>query len=433
MPGIRLFVGVLGLEHTAIEDITADLDGTLVFHVRPMSRQRGRCGRCRRRCPGYDAGSGRRRWRSLDCGVALSFVESDAPRVKCAEHGVIVAHVPWAAHDSRHTHSFDQQVAWLAVATSKSAVSELMRIAWRTVGAILDRVWDQIQSDQGGATGTQLDGLTRIGIDEVSYRRGQLYLTVVVDHDTGRLVWAQPGRDSATVTRFFDDLGPQRSAQITHVSADQAEWISTVVTQRCPEAVQCADPFHIVKWANKAVGKVRARAWRAARAAGQVRGNGRDHRQSTGDARDLSRARYALWRNPEDLTPRQRDHLDWVAATHPELWHAYRLKEGLRLLLKLHGHDGRTALADWLAEAAGSNIEEFVHLGTRVETVRVRVEATIDHGLSNARVESLNTRIRLLTRIAFGFHSPRPLIALAMLSEGGHRPQLPGRHPRIRQ
>ena len=149
MPGIRLFRGLLGLEETAIEGVTGEEDGSLVFHVRPMAGRRGRCGRCRRRCPRYDAGR-RRRWRTLDHGVAMAFLEGDAPRVRCRTHGVVVAHVPWAAHGAGHTHTFDQQVAWLVVRTSKSAVTELMRIAWRTVGAIIDRVWARIQAEHGG-------------------------------------------------------------------------------------------------------------------------------------------------------------------------------------------------------------------------------------------------------------------------------------------
>jgi len=429
--GVSLWRGLLGLEHTAIENVIKDPDGVLVFHVRPMARRRGRCGRCRRRCPRYDAGSGRRRWRTLDHGIAMAFLEADAPRVRCPTHGVVVAHVPWAAHGAGHTHTFDQQAAWLVVRTSKTAVTELMRIAWRTVGAIVDRVWSRIQAEHGGPGGDQLDGLRRIGIDEISYRRGQLYLSVVVDHDTGHLVWAEPGRDRDTLRRFFDDLGLERSSLITHVSADQAGWISHVVTERCPTAIQCADPFHIIKWANQALGNVRARAWRTARAGGATHKNGiergRQRRDSTGAARELRDARHALWKNPEDLTHRQQQRLDWIAATHPELWEAYRIKEGLRLLLRMRGRPGLDALDEWLAWATHSAVPEMTHLAARITAIRERVEATITHGLSNALVESVNTKIRLLTRIAFGFHSPQPLIALAMLSRGRHRPALPGR------
>jgi len=431
--GTTLWAGVLGLKQTAIENVVFDPDGSVIFHVRPMAGQRHRCGRCRRRCPRYDAGAGRRRWRSLDHGLALAFVESDAPRVRCREHGVVVAHVPWAVHGAGHTHTFDAQVAWLVARSSKATVSELMRIAWRTVGAIIARVWDQTLTEHGGPAGDLLEGMTRIGIDEISYRRGQLYLTVVVNHDTGHLVWTHEGRNRATLDQFFDDLGEDRAALITHVSADSATWISEVVAKRCPTAVQCADPFHVVKWANQAVGTVRAAAWRAARAAGATHKNGREQgrqrRDSTGAARELGHARYALWKNPESLTDKQRQRLDWIAATHPLLWEAYRLKEGLRKLFTMRGETAIEAFHDWLTWARTSTVPEFVHLAGRIAAIGSRIEATLTHGLSNALVESVNTKIRLLTRIAYGFHTPQPLIALAMLTRGPYRPQLPGRDP----
>ncbi len=100
----------------------------------------------------------------------------------------------------------------------------MMRIAWRTVGAIITRVSADIE-----ASVDRLAGLRRIGIDEISYKRGHRYLTVVVDHDARRLIWAAPGRDKATLERFFDLLGPDQCAQITHVSADAADWIASVV------------------------------------------------------------------------------------------------------------------------------------------------------------------------------------------------------------
>lgn len=433
MSVISLFRGLLGLEHTVIENVRLDGE-VLVIDVRPLVKQRGRCGKCQRPCAGYDSGRGRRRWRSLDHATRLCFLEADAPRVRCGEHGVVVAHVPWAAHGAGHTHTFDEQAAWLAVRTSKSAVVELMRIGWRSVGAIVSRVHDRSRAAALAQGRDDLDGLHRIGIDEISYRRGQLYLTVIVDHDTARLVWAKPGRDRETLRRFFDDLGPQRSAAITHVSADQAPWIDYVVTERAPQAVLCADAFHIVKWANQALSIVRAATWRAARAdKGGTRKNGieqgRQRRDSIGAARELGRAKWALVKNPENLTEKQQLRLDWIAATHPVLWEAYRLKEGLRLALKIRGTQGTTALQAWLDQAHATTVPEFAHLAVRIEAVRERIHAAMLHGLSNALVESTNTKIRLLTRLAYGFHTPQPLIALAMLSLGTHRPQLPGRDP----
>jgi transposase len=352
-------------------------------------------------------------------------IEAEAPRVTCPRHGVVVAAVPWARHQAGHTRDFDDTVAWMAVATSKSAVCELLRIAWRTVGAIITRV----EADFTART-DRLAGLRRIGIDEVSYKRGHKYLTVVVDHDTGRLVWAAPGRDKKTVRAFFDALGAQRAGQLTHVSADAAEWIGVVVAERAPQAVRCADPFHVVAWATEALDEVRRSAWNTARrVAGATRraGGGRHLAKGTEVSRKLKGARYALWKNPENLTDRQREKLTWIAKTDPNLHRAYLLKEGLRYVFQVKGQEGKEALDRWLAWAARCRIPAFVDLGRRIRRYRDPIDAALDSGLSNALIEATNTKIRVLTRVAFGFADPQALIALAMLSLGGGRPALPGR------
>ena len=358
-------------------------------------------------------------------------MEADAPRVTCRDHGVVVASVPWARHDAGHTRAFDEQVAWLATKTSKTAVTELMRVAWRTVGSIVERVWD----DTEGLFDRFAD-LTRIGIDEISYKRGHKYLTVVVDHGSGRLVWAAPGRDTATLTAFFDALGEDRCALFTHVSADGASWIANAVRGKCPNAILCADPFHIVKWATDALDTVRRQTWTAVRKqaktndARRPRGRPRSDapaRPDTANATGIKRCRYALLRNPDTLSCKQVIQLDWVVRTHPDLARAYYLKEGLRVIFKLPLDEATEALDKWISWARRSRIDAFVKLQRSIVAHRDAILASIEHGLSNGRIESMNTKIRLITRIAFGFASPDALIALAMLSLGGHRPALPGR------
>ena len=227
MRGIRVWAGLLGLQRSVVEDVRMGIEGEVIVSVRPSWRERDRCGVCRRRSARFDLGEGRRRWRTLDLGTTFAFVEAEAPRVACRRHGVVVCAVPWARHDSRFTRSFEDQVAWLAVNTSKTAVAELIRVAWRSVGTILERV-----AAEAVRKVDLLDGLRRIGIDEISHRKGQRYLTVVVDHHTGRLVWAAPGRDRRTVLAFFDALGEERCKQIEVVSADMAAWISGPIAER---------------------------------------------------------------------------------------------------------------------------------------------------------------------------------------------------------
>ena len=435
MQGTTLWRRVLGVEKTTVIEHVEydDYEQIVIAHVRPSKKLKTRCGRCHRRAARYDPGQGRRRWRTLDLGTIPVYLEADAPRVRCPHHGVTVAWVSWARHGAGHTRSFDEQTAWLATVTSKSAACELMRVAWRTVGAIITRVWEE--------TSTRVDlfaGLSRIGIDEISYKKGHRYLVVVVCHDTGRLVWAAPGRDKQTLRAFFDQLeasGAGRCGKITHVTADGADWIGDVVAARCPQAVRCADPFHVVKWATDALDEVRRQAWNDARRSARdepSRGRGRPPKHAPARpgherARGLKNSRYALWKNPEELTENQQAKLAWIARTDPRLYRAYLLKEGLRVVFTLPYGQAVIALERWISWARRCRIPAFVKLQRSIVKHRERILAAIEHGLSNGRIESVNTKIRLITRVGFGFRSPQALIALAMLALGGHRPCLPGR------
>jgi len=204
----------------------------MVVHARPSARQRGRCGVCGRRSPGYDRGEGRRRWRALDLGTVQAFVEADAPRVRCRAHGVVVARVPWARHGAWHTRDFEDQAAWCASQCSRSAVCRLMRVSWRAVGGIVVRV----VADRRALVADPLAELQRIGIDEISWRRGQRYIMGVIDHDSGRLVWAADGRD-ATILGEFSACSARSAASRSRSSAAirapgcAGRWASTARTR----------------------------------------------------------------------------------------------------------------------------------------------------------------------------------------------------------
>jgi transposase len=409
---------LLGVENTVIERVEMELDErgreVVVATVRPSRGERERCPVCRRRCGRYDEGRGVRRWRTLDLGTVQAYVQAAAPRVACPEHGVLVAHVPWARHGAGHTRAFDEQTAWLALHASASAVQTLMRTTWRTVGKIAQRVW----AETGGAA-DRFANLRRIGIDEISFLKGHRYIVVVLCHDTGRLIWAAEGRDSATVAKFFDALGPERAKLLTHVTADSAAWIDQVVAERAPQAARCADAFHIVAWATDALDEVRREAWNRARG-----GKGK----ATEESKALKNARWSLWKNPENLSDRQSSQLAWIAKTDPRLHRAYLLKEGLRTVFAAETPTlGIEALDRWISWARRCRIPAFVKLAKSITAQRDRIVNALVSGLSNARVESMNTKIRLIMRRAFGFHSADAIIGWALLNLGGYRPALPGR------
>jgi len=407
----RVLARLVGVERAVVEAVLVE-DDAVVVRVRSRRRDGSRCGLCGSRARGYDRGEGVRRWRALDLGTSKAFVEAEAPRVECRRHGVVVARTAWARHGSRFRRAFEQQVAWLARHCSKSAICELVRISWPTVGRIVERV----AADERRRQGDPLEGLRRIGIDELSFRKGQRYITVVVDHDTGRLVWAREGRDKQTVLAFFEQLGSERAARVELISSDLGEWITPAVRERCPAATLCLDPYHVVALASGALDEVRREVWQQARRAGDTTG-----------ARWLKGARWALWKRPERLTERQQAKLATIEHVNRRLYRAYLLKEQLRLVFHSSPDEAVALLETWLGWARRCRIPSFVKLAKTITLNKAGIVATLTHRLSNARIEAINTTLRLITRRAYGFHSADALIALAMLTIGGIRPALPSR------
>jgi transposase len=234
-------------------------------------------------------------------------------------------------------------------------------------------------------------------------------------------VWSPTRTSTPTVRKktlegFFDLLGGERCALIRLASCDAAEWTGDVVRRRCENATVCLDAFHLVKWVSEALDEVRRQTRNDARRSGM-----KTH------ARDLKHARYALWKNPEDLTARQEAKLAWVATVNRRLYRAYLLKEQFRAIIAVKGRRSLKMLTAWLAWTARCRIPAFVELGQRIRTNLPGIEAALLHELSNALIESTNTKLRLLTRLAYGFKEPEHLIALALLDRGGYCPPLPRR------
>ena len=233
----------------------------LIIRARPLSRDVCRCPKCGRRCTGYDSFRKLRRWRSLDFGGMRVYIEGFAPRVNCREHGVLTAKTPWARHDSDYTYDFETAVTWLALHTTAQDVSEFFRIKWHTVGSIARRVQKSLEA----AAPNRFDDLEAIGIDETSYKKGHKYMTVIVNHKAGALIWAKKGHGKEVLTSFFKELTEEQRARIKHVTADGARWIADCIEEFCPNAERLIDPFHVVAWANDALDEVRKSAVRQAK------------------------------------------------------------------------------------------------------------------------------------------------------------------------
>ena len=413
---IKILRFLLCLEKTVITGARIR-DNGIAVSVRPHKREMRRCPECGRRCPVYDRSGSPRSWRALDLGTVMCWLEFEMERVECPEHGVLACRVPWARHGSWFTRGFEDQVAWLTTHCSKTVVAQLMRIDWKTVGPICKRVADDLEASRGGS---RFDGLRRLGVDETSYKKGHKYLTVVVDHERNRVVWACKGHGKSQLNAFFDLLTEEQRDAIEVVTADGATWIADVVEARCPNAERVMDPFHVVSWATSALDELRKQAWRDARKDKSAEGRAA--------ARSVKGSKYSLLKNPEDLTERQASSLEAVARSDKRLYRGYLLKEGLRDVYKAaSAEEARARLESWLSWACRCRIPEFVELSRKVRRRRDAIVRAVELGVSNARIESMNNKIKLTIRMGYGFRNIDNLIALIMLRCSDLQPQLPGR------
>jgi transposase len=342
-------------------------------------------------------------WRALDLGVWQVVVRARLRRLACPDHGVVVEQVPFARHGARFTRDVEGMVAWLASKMDKTAVTRLTRVNWRTVGAIIERVVaDELDPHR-------LDDLYEIGVDEVSYRKQHNYLTIVADHRSGKVVWADEGKDTAAAGRFFDALGDKRAHKLTAVSMDMGPAYPKAVAERAPQATICWDPFHVIAMATRELDVVRRAHWNRLR----------EHTDPA-TAKRFKGGRWALLRRPEDLTDRQADALRALKSAGGATWRAYQLKEALRAIFDpdLRYSDVGPLLDRWCSWAQRCRIPGFVALARTIRDRRDGILAAVRLGLSNGRVEGLNNRVRLITRRGFGFHSAGAVAALVMLSCG---------------
>lgn len=371
--------------------------GRLIIDVVCRARPRtcARCGRVIVRVKDYST----RHWRHLDLWGVKTFLRARIARLVCWFCGATTQPVPWAAHRSRFTYPFERQVAWLAQKTDLTAVSRFFRITWRSTHRIIRRVVSRKLDD------SRLDGLRLIGIDEISYRRRHRYLTLVVDHVRGRVVWARDGRKAKVLRRFFWDLGPQRRHQLQAVSMDMWRAYIHVVRRFARQARIVFDRFHIVRYLNDAVDQVRREL--VATLEGEAR-------------RNLKHTKFPLLRSRQSCSPHDRRVLeDQVRANRP-LYRAWLLKDDfMDLYTYKQEAAARRFLEGWLQRATRSGLKPIQRVARLLQKHLDGVVAWVRWPISNSRVEGTNNRIRLLSHRSFGVHSAQALIGLVYLCCAG--------------
>ena len=418
------------------------------------------CPFCGRKCPGYDAPKRNNQkwlksWRSLDWGNAMVVLKAQTHRISCPEHGVVVASIPWAYHDSGFTREFDKQVTWKAQNMSKSAVSKEMRISWQTVGKSITRVRNAEEPDITG----RYEGLQKLGIDEVSYQTGHSYLTILVNHDKSEVIDVAVGHSQEVLDSMLDKIPENIRNGITHVTADGAKWIRASVDKYCPNATFCIDSFHVVEWINESLSEVRLSEWR--KALGEVQNLKEERKdmkkdlkkaQKNGDTEDIQYLKdgihelnreikekekeaekikgslYALGKNPDNLTESQLVRLNWLMVSSDALHRAYDRKEQIRMILKMKDpEEAAKELKKWIRWTSVSRLEPFKKLGEKIKRHFDDIINTITYGLSNALIELANNTIRQIINRAYGFRNVKNLMNMVLLSCTSRFKSLPNR------
>lgn len=403
---VSVFRRLLSLQGTRVIGVEFFTPAFMICVDVAPRRRHPTCSRCGRRSPAGTYDSDRRLWRHLDLGPFELYLRYRLRRFACRRcEAVVTEAIPWAEHGSVFTRDFEDVTSFYAQQSSQTVVSRVMKISWPTVGNIIRRTVAR------RFTPLRVRKLYRIGVDEISYRKRHKYLTIVADHDTGQVVYAGNGKSGEALDPFLDALGDDGRSTLKIVSMDMSQAYIAKVRERLPHCIIVFDPFHVVKLANDALDQVRRQQVRALKD------------KTEGQA--VKQTRWILLKAPEDLDADETERLSVLAAANRPLYRAYLLKEALRAVFRQTPARARKRLDAWVSWACRSRLAPFVRLARTIRQHKPGILAAIEHGVSNGRLEGLNSKIRLISHRAFGFHSAEALIALVHLCCSGINIPLP--------
>jgi transposase len=400
------FNRLLAIPGATVTDVAIG-DRDIEVQLRPTTRLLN-CPCGKRTRAAYDRR--RRRWRHLDLAHRKLWLTYEIRRLECPDCGVVTEELPWARPGARHTRDFEDTVLWLAQRTDRTSVATLMRCAWETVTSIINRGVADLRDHR------RIDALYRIGVDEICYRHTHRYLTIVGDHDTGTVIDVQPGKSRESLANFYTSQPDSILSGIEAVSMDVSSIYTSVTREHLPRATICYDGFHIMQWVIRALDRVYSEA---------ITGPGRASMSTP----DWKAGRWALRTGENKLDDAKRDLVNRIARTNRHIGRAWTLKEQARDLYRYDHEPGlaRALLKAWITAAKRSRIPAFVALGKRFAVYFDAILAAIELGLSNALIEGINAKIRLINARGYGHHSAQTLTSMIYLCLGGLQVKLPMR------
>jgi len=385
----------------------------MILDVEIRSRQGSRpvCSKCGQPGPGYDRLSERRFEFVPLWGLTVFFLYA-LRRVNCSTCGVKVERIPWATGKQQLTTTY----AWFLARWAR-------RLPWKEVAGIFGSSWEHVfrsvkMAVEWGLAHRDLSNVTAIGIDEIAWKKGHKYLTLVYQIDAGcrRLLWVGKERTQQTLRQFFKEFGSERTARLRFICSDMWRPYLRIVADVAGQALHVLDRFHVMTHVSKAIDQVRAREAKDLKAAGQEP--------------VLTGSRWCLLKRPEHLTDKQTVKLRELLALNLRTVRAYLLKEDLqRFWSYASAYWAGLFLDEWCKRTMRSKLVPMKKAARMLRSHRAlllnwfRAKGKIALGA----VEGLNNKAKVTTRKAYGYRSFE-VMKIALYHTLGNLPEPEGTH-----
>lgn len=358
------------------------------------------CPKCRKQgCKAHD--TIKSVWRHLNFFQHTTYLHARRPRTNCSDCGVLSAEVPWARPGSGFTYLFESFVMILVPEMSVLAISRLLnehdtRI-WRILNHYVKKACDE----------EDLYGVTKVGVDETSMKKGHNYVTVGVDMEKSKVIFATKGKDADTIGHFN---------QYLHDHGGDADFVREFSCDMSPAFIQGAkdyfvnasitfDKFHVMKIINEAVDQVR-----------------REEQKSNPD---LKKSRYIWLKNAENLTSKQKVQFETLSKQNLKTVRAYQIKLNFQEFWKQSAQNAEEFLKEWYFWATHSHLEPMVKAAKTIKKHWNGILRWFESGLTNSILEGINSLIQLAKKRARGFRNINNYITMIFLMAGKLNFKLP--------
>ena len=384
---------------------------TLEIDIQPRANSRPICSGCGHKGSGYDRLPQRRFEFVPLWGIAVFFLYA-MRRVDCPQCGVTVEQVPWADGKNQLTKTYQ----WFLARWSK-------RLSWREVAQVFHTTWESVfrsvkMAVQWGLKHRDLSGIEALGVDEVQWRKGHKYLTLVyqIDGHGKRLLWVGRDRTAKTLLRFFRMLGREPSASLQFVCSDMWQPYLKVIAKKAGQAIHILDRYHIMAKMNQAIDEVRAEEAKRLK--------------QKGEKPVLKHARWCLLKRPENLTERQTEKLSELLKCNLKAVRAYLLREDFQRFWDYRSPFwAKRFLKEWCTRTMRSKIEPMKKVARTLRSHEALILNWFraQGALSSGVVEGLNNKVKLTMRKSYGFRTSEA-IELALYHSLGALPEPKSTH-----